>query len=71
MGICGAANFNSHPREGGDQQPTPWQWISDISIPTPVKGVTLERYGIQVKEVYFNSHPREGGDFQPLPSRPW
>ena len=63
------ANFNSRPREGGDQAHPGARQDQQISIRAPARGATALVCWHPARG-YFNSRPREGGDAQHGPHRP-
>ena len=54
--------FNPHTREGCDLGQIQLRLLYDISIHTPVKGVTPRPRSISTVHRYFNPHTREGCD---------
>ena len=63
---AGVSYFNPHTREGCDEEWLElWLRCQDISIHTPVKGVTASSGSSRGSRQHFNPHTREGCDCLP------
>ena len=66
--MCGErfSYFNPHTREGCDDAALDQEVVSEISIHTPVKGVTTAAQTCLRSGINFNPHTREGCDPEQL-----